>query len=409
MTRPMDQKTVNRPAPLSQTSHRNVNENAYRVMVVDDSAIIRGLLTKALETDRDIEVVASVGNGKIAVDTLQRKSVDVIVLDIEMPVMDGLTALPLLLKIDPKVKIIMASTLTLRNADISMQAMQAGAADYVAKPSSRGLTNADEFKRELTEKVKVFGQIARGGGSRGMATGLRDRTKPASPASPQKNDAPVSARSAQRPAFTAATKQITLQKENLLFSPDVVAIGSSTGGPQALFKVIPHLKNCHKPVVITQHMPATFTTILADHIKRECGVECREAKDGDKLEQNVFLVAPGDYHMLFEKKADGVFVKLTQDPPENFCRPAVDPMLRSLVDCFGGKVLSVILTGMGQDGLVGAEKVVSAGGVILAQDKETSVVWGMPGAVSQAGICTKVLPLTEIGPHLKRVYMRTAA
>lgn len=410
MTCSMDQKIEHKPSPFSNGRAVRVNENAYRVMVVDDSAVIRGLLTKALESDKDIEVVASVGNGKLAVDSLKKKSVDVIVLDIEMPVMDGLTALPLLLEVDPTVKIIMASTLTLKNADISMKAMHAGAADYVAKPTSRGLTNADAFKRELTDKVKVFGQIARESGSKGLQTGLRSKAQPVFPKrdiAPRSQPAQTTLeRQAARPQLGS---QISLRKENLLFNPEIVAIGSSTGGPQALFKVIPSLKGCNKPVVITQHMPATFTTILADHIQRECGVVCREAKDGDKLEPNVFLVAPGDFHMLFERRAGGVYVKLTQDPPENFCRPAVDPMLRSLVKCYGGKILNIILTGMGQDGLLGAEQVVNAGGVVIAQDKQSSVVWGMPGAVSLAGLCTKVLPLLEIGPHLKRAYMRTAA
>ena len=295
----------------------------YRVMVVDDSAVIRGLLTRALEGDPEIRVVASVGDGQMAVNSLQRNAVDVIVLDVEMPVMDGLTAIPKLLAVSPSVKIIMASTLTIRNADISMRAIEAGAADYIPKPTTtREISGADVFKRELVAKVKALGSHARRAGSRS-----RPDVRPAA------LPAPVSAAGFRPRSETAGApilRPITQQGK-----PDVIAIGSSTGGPQALFEVLSHLKGCGvtQPILITQHMPATFTTILAEHISRQCGIVCAEAKDGEMIVENRAYVAPGDYHMLVVNRGGASVLSLTKDPPENFCRPAVDPMLRSIVRC----------------------------------------------------------------------------
>jgi len=381
-------------------------------MVVDDSAVIRGLLTRSLEGDPEIRVVASVGNGQMAINTLQRQSIDVIVLDIEMPVLDGLSALPHLLKVDPNVKIVMASTLTAKNADISLRALRAGAADYIPKPSStRELTSAADFKRELTEKVKVLGLAAR----------KADPRK----AQPQPGDAPRRSTAPSQPGTTVQpTSGYTLPtpvrarpepgpirlRPMLDLRPDIIAIGSSTGGPQALFEVLAHLKGeVAQPILITQHMPATFTTILAEHIQRQCGLICGEAKDGEAIAGGRAYVAPGDFHMLVAARNGMPVLQLTKDPPENFCRPAVDPMLRSIVKVYGRKVLSVILTGMGHDGQRGCDHVVQAGGMVIGQDEATSVVWGMPGAVATAGLCSAVLPLRDIGPFIRKIALRQAA
>lgn len=372
------------------------NSDPFRVMVVDDSAVIRGLLTRALEGDSDIRVVASVGDGQMAINSLQRNSIDVIVLDIEMPVMDGITAIPKLLAVAPQVKIIMASTLTLRGADISMRAMQLGAADYIPKPTStREISGADNFKRELVSKVKALAPAARRAGSR-----QRGEVRPLPPA-------PGSPGSLFRPKAEPVAP--TLRPVANPVRPDIIAIGSSTGGPQALFEVLGHLKNgVTQPILITQHMPATFTTILAEHITRQCGITCTEAKDGEAIENNRAYVAPGDFHMLVNSRGSGLTVQLTKDPPENFCRPAVDPMMRSIVKAYNRKVLAVILTGMGQDGLKGCQEVVAVGGVVIGQDEASSVVWGMPGAVANAGLCSAILPLKEIGPHIRKIALRTA-
>lgn len=388
----------------------------YRVMVVDDSAVIRGLLTRSLEGNPEIKVVASVANGQMAINTLQRQMIDVIVLDIEMPVLDGLSALPHLLAIDPHVKIVMASTLTAKNADISLRALKAGAADYIPKPSStRELTSADDFKRELTEKVKVLAQAARRADPR--KAGAQPGTSPATSAIRPGLVTPATPVTAQpttsytlippvRPKSEPAPITLRTPPD---FRPDVLAIGSSTGGPQALFEVLSHLKDLKQPILITQHMPATFTTILAEHITRQCGIACTEAKDGEPIVGGHAYVAPGDFHMLVVQKNGVNCLTLTKDPPENFCRPAVDPMLRSIVKAYGRRVLVTILTGMGHDGQRGSENVVQAGGSVIGQDEASSVVWGMPGAVATAGLCSAVLPLKEIGPYIRKLALRQAA
>ena len=360
----------------------------YRVMVVDDSAVIRGLLTRALEQDPTIEVVASVPNGQMALTQLPRQPVDVVVLDIEMPVMDGLTALPQLLRLQPGLQVIMASTLTRKNADVSMRALRAGAADYVTKPSSGGeLHSAEAFKRELTDKVKALASAARGGGGAG-----------------QRSARPAAA--AQRAAAPSA--DITLRQPSSQI-PDILAIGSSTGGPQALFKLLGDLKGVLRlPVLITQHMPATFTTLLAEHLGRASGMDCHEAKDGEPIKAGTVYVAPGDWHMTVVAEGTSRLIRLNQDPPENFCRPAVDPMLRSMAPIYGARLQTVILTGMGADGAKGCEAVVAAGGQVVAQDEATSVVWGMPGAVATRGLCSAVLPIEEISGYLRRKVLRSA-
>lgn len=355
-----------------------------RVMLVDDSAVIRGLIARMIEGEPGVRIVASVGNGKMAVERLAKEPADVIILDIEMPVMDGLTAIPLLLEVKPDVKIIMASTLTEKNADISLQALQAGAAEYVPKPSStRELSGGDNFKRELIDKIRNLGLVGR---------------------APRLVSAPAAAKkeAAAPPQKSLYSKPVTLRQTRTGGSaPKVIAIGSSTGGPQALFQVLKDVRpEVNLPVMITQHMPATFTKMLAEHINRATGWPTQEAKDGDRLLPGHAYVAPGDYHMTVANDAGGPTLHLNQEPPENFCRPAVDPMFRSIVKAFGGNVIAVILTGMGQDGLKGAKVIVEAGGTLVAQDEETSVVWGMPGAVATAGICQAVLPLNQLGPHI---------
>lgn len=363
-----------------------------RVMVVDDSAVIRGLTKKILASDNEIEVVASVGNGEQAVKALKQGGIDVIVLDIEMPTMDGITALPLLIEVDPRVRIIMSSTLTTRNAEISVKALRLGAADYIPKPSSTAeLNSGDTFRRTLLEKVRALGAAAR---RRGTASSVSRRPQLRSPAA---KDSPL-------PAAT-----IVLRKAGMSM-PEILAIGSSTGGPQALFEVFKGIPQTWQlPIVITQHMPATFTKILATHLEQVAKRPCIEAKGGEIVRSGHIYVAPGDNHLLLEHSSGNVVTRLSQSPPENFCRPAVDPMLRSVVAVYGPRVLALILTGMGKDGLKGCEAVVSAGGTVVAQDEATSIVWGMPGAVATHGVCAAVLPLKEIAGYIANFKTRTAA
>jgi two-component system chemotaxis response regulator CheB len=360
-------------APASSADDR------IRVMVVDDSSVVRGIITKALESDPAIRVAASLPNGAVALRSLPTMPVDVIILDVEMPEMDGIAALPQLLAVSPGVKIIMVSSLTRRNADISLRALSLGAADYVPKPAS-GLGTADDFRNELITKVKAHAARAA-------------RSRPGQAAAPSLRPQPAAA-----PAKTVALRKSMIER------PAVIAIGSSTGGPQALAEVLKNLgPGVTQPIVITQHMPPTFTAILAEHMTRYAGRPAAEGQDGEMLKPGHIYIAPGGRHMLLEQAGTGTVIRLSDAPPENSCRPAVDPMLRSLAQIYKKKLLVVILTGMGYDGLKGSKVVVEGGGALIAQDQATSVVWGMPGAVAQAGICNAVLPLQEIGKAIGRV------
>lgn len=338
-----------------------------------------------------MEVVASCANGLHAVRKIKLTEPDVIVLDIEMPEMDGLAALPELLKVMPDVKVIMSSTLTRRNADVSLKALSLGAADYIAKPESVSGAGV-EFSRLLVEKVRALGKAR------------RDKLGRAAPRSaPGGVSGKVSPAAMLQAVRPGPAPQVRLRPVSRV-TPQIVAIGSSTGGPQALLEVLGGLdsKSC-LPIVITQHMPKTFTAILAEHIQKSTDFACAEGQDGQVLERGRIYVAPGEHHMLIV--ADGVRkkLKLTQEPPINFCRPSVDPMFASLAALYGPAVLAVMLTGMGSDGLDGARAVCDAGGTLIGQDKETSIVWGMPGAVAQAGLCSKILPLKKIADEMKHV------
>lgn len=349
-------------------------QTACNVLIVDDSAVARGIITHMLDAVREINVIASATNGLTALKAMEKHPVDVVILDIEMPEMDGMETLPRLLAIDPEVKVIMASSVSRRNADISLKALSLGACDYVPKPTS-GLGNAEEFRRELVEKVLAHGRHRKRAG-RPVKEVVRETT----------SKAPV-----------------VLAKSTANERPEVIAIGSSTGGPQALAQVLKNLDPAiTQPIVITQHMPATFTSLLAEHMTKYSGRPACEGREGERLENGHIYIAPGGKHMLLEAGANGgIFIRLNDGPPENFCKPAVDPMLRSLVKILGKRLLVVILTGMGSDGLKGCEEVVRQGGTVVAQDQATSVVWGMPGAVAHAGICREILPLNEISASIK--------
>jgi two-component system chemotaxis response regulator CheB len=351
-----------------------------RVMVVDDSAIVRGLIVRMLKTDPRIEVTASCSNGQMAAGHAARHPLDVIILDIEMPVMDGLAALPKLLEAAPGVSIIMASTLTQRNAAISLRALSLGATDYVAKPTSDKLGASDTFRRELIEKVVTLGR------ARKAAQG-NNATAPRLAPSPQVHLRSGTAR-----------------------RPRIIAIGSSTGGPQALLTMLTGLPpSVQCPIVIAQHMPATFTTVMAQHIGRATGRPCSEAAHGTEIRPGSIGIAPGDFHLQVVREGERCIAKLSQTAPENFCRPSVDPLFRSVAQHYGAESCAVVLTGMGSDGCAGAKVMAAIGASILAQDEASSVVWGMPGAVAAAGICSAILPLTKIAGHLTSLFERAAA
>lgn len=359
-----------------------------RILVVDDSAVVRGLISRHLSAENGLTVVATAANGELALNELARSEIDVVVLDIEMPVMDGLTALKRIVARYPRVRVIMASTLTRRNAEISLTALNLGAADYVAKPES-GLGSAAEFQRELASKVRA----------------LAPRRRPAvvAPAvaiPPAGHAVPPPAAPAVRPAAPVPPHGARPIKHR----PNIIVIGSSTGGPPALMQVFESLRGAvEQPILLTQHMPATFTALLAEQLSRIGGRPCAEAKDGERILPGHCYVAPGGWHMVVARDGAHPILRLNQEPPENFCRPAVDPMFRSVAKVYGSGVLGVILTGMGADGARGCESLVQAGGHFIVQDEASSVVWGMPGAAAATGLSDQILPLNQIGPWVRRI------
>jgi two-component system chemotaxis response regulator CheB len=376
-------------------------------MIVDDAVVVRGLVSRWVDEAPDLKTVASLRTGRDAVEQVSRINPDVVVLDIEMPDMDGLTALPLLLGKKRDLIIIMASTLTRRNAEVSLKALSLGAADYIPKPASnREVTTSATFRHDLIEKIRHLGA-------------RRKRT----PADPRARvpfsvpSAPTAAPgAAARTRFSVAEPRAAMPAAGYAsdfklrsFSsvpPRVLLIGSSTGGPQALTTLVGRNAPVFEraPVLITQHMPPTFTTILAEHLARASGRNAHEAIDGEPIVAGTIYLAPGGRHMTVTRRNNQPAIALNDGPLVNFCRPAVDPLFDSAAQLWGSAVLSVILTGMGSDGMRGGKDIVAAGGSVIAQDEATSVVWGMPGAAANAGICAAVLPLNQIAPKLVRLF-----
>lgn len=354
-----------------------------RVMVVDDSVVIRGLIARWIDAEADMEVAASLRTGLDAVNQVERIAPDVAVLDIEMPELDGISALPKLLAKKRDLVVIMASTLTRRNAEISMRALSLGAADYIPKPeTTREAGAAEQFRADLLQKIRFLGVKRR----------RRASSVTAAAPKPTAASAPPSVPIVQRPFG--------------LVAPKVLLIGSSTGGPQALMTLVAQLGPVIRrvPVLITQHMPPTFTTILAEHLARVSAMPAHEGVDGEPVRAGQIYLAPGGRHMRVARHGAETVIALGDGPPINFCKPAVDPLFESAVDIWQGAALAVILTGMGSDGMRGGRRVADAGGSVIAQDEATSVVWGMPGAAAQAGICSAILPLDQIAPKLLRLF-----
>jgi two-component system chemotaxis response regulator CheB len=370
--------------PVSAASRR------LRVMIVDDAVVVRGLFARWVDAEPDLEMAAALRSGREAVDQIERIDPDVVVLDVEMPDLDGLTALPLLFKKKRDLVVIMASTLTRRNAEISLKALSLGAADYVAKPTSGEgpVSAASAFRRELIEKIRHLGHRAK-----------RLRLAPAAK-SPAGRLPPVAS-----PPLAPGTARHVLRPFPRTV-PRVLLIGASTGGPQALTGLVRSIGSLidRAPVLITQHMPPTFTTILAEHLARVSGRPAREGQDGEEINAGTIYLAPGGKHMRAARRNGVAVIALDDGPPVNFCKPAVDPMFASAAAVWGQWVLGLVLTGMGADGLQGAKAIVGAGGAVVTQDEASSVVWGMPGQVTQAGMSSAVLPLAEIPRALMRLF-----
>jgi two-component system, chemotaxis family, protein-glutamate methylesterase/glutaminase len=357
-----------------------------QVMIVDDSAVIRGLLSRIVDAEPDMRVVASAGNGAAALEILRRRHVDVVILDIEMPEMDGLTALPHIVAGSPDVRVIMSSSLTQRGAEITLRALALGAADYVAKPTTlQAGQGMRAIAAELVTKIRALG----------------GRSTPRQPAVPPRAGALLESPAASPPVRPWTGTPPPPRPRGIQAPVRALAIAASTGGPNALSSMLARLpRGFPLPILIVQHMPPIFTRLLADSLARATGRPCAEAVDGEPIRAGHAYVAPGDHHMIAAYRHGSVVLRLNTDPPENFCRPSADPLLRSLADLYGPSLLVLVLTGMGSDGLQGCRAVVEAGGRVLAQDQETSVVWGMPGAVAEAGLAAAVLPLDRIAAHV---------
>lgn len=347
--------------------------NKIRILVVDDSVLIRKLMTDILFEDEELNVVGAAANGRLALSMIPQLNPDLITLDFQMPELNGMETLVELRKQYPRLPVVMVSSYTEKGAVETIEALSRGANDYVQKPSQTGSFESakKKMKTELIPKIKALFPARNG--------------------------------NAQINPIKNTTKGTVIEKPRSAPAQmiDVVTIGCSTGGPNALTEVLSHIPSDFPvPIVIVQHMPPLFTKSLADRLNAVCPLSVKEAVAGENLDKGSVWIAPGDFHLGL--KREGVFIKLVthQAPPENSCRPSVDVLFRSVGEVFGGRTLGVVLTGMGQDGLRGCEKIRSMGGQILAQDEATSVVWGMPGAVANAGLADKILPIEQISQEI---------
>jgi two-component system chemotaxis response regulator CheB len=361
--------------------------SSISVLVVDDSVVVRRLVSDVLNEEQDIEVVGTAPNGRIALAKIPQLNPDLVTLDIEMPEMDGLETLRELRAIDPHLPVIMFSTLTERGAAASLDALELGAQDYVTKPANVGSVQASmqSVREQLAPKI--------------LSLCARRTRSDLSRAATQAAQAP-----APRPAPPVLRRPAGAEVR-----PEVVVIGVSTGGPDALAVVLSELSPALRvPVVVVQHMPKTFTRLLAERLDKKCALRVTEAVDGEAVLPGQVLLAPGDYHLRLRRTGTGVVTALDQGTPENYCRPAVDVLFRSAVTAYGAHCLGVVLTGMGSDGARGAQAIVDAGGQVIAQDERTSVVWGMPGTVAAAGLASELLPLPAVAGAITRRVEATA-
>jgi two-component system chemotaxis response regulator CheB len=343
---------------------------AIRVLVVDDSSVVRRLLAELIGSAPDLQVVGTAADGKIALAKLDQANPDLVTLDVEMPELDGLETLKALRQRRPHLPVIMCSSLTRPAAAATLDALALGANDYVTKPTAseaRGQA-LERLRDDLVAKIRLF---------------VRGKTAPPPPPEP----APMAPPRKARPHAPIAA----------------VAIGVSTGGPNALQELVPTLGlDLPVPVLIVQHMPPTFTKLLADRLAKVRGGVVEEATAGMTAQPGGVYIAPGDHHMVVERREGKVVLLLNREPPENSCRPAVDPLFRSVAAVFGARALGVVLTGMGNDGGAGCEHLHEQGAQIIIQDEASSVVWGMPGLVARKGLADDVLPLQALGPEIRR-------
>ena len=371
-----------------------------RVMVVDDAIVVRSLMSRWIGEQPGLALVAALRSGREAVDQFEQHNPDVVVLDVDMPELDGISTLPLLLEKKHDLVVIMASALTRDNAEVTIKALSLGASDYIPKPDAEGgVITSVSFQTDLIAKIHALGP--------------RARRAPRPPAYARRT-APVTRRlggAIQRVGkwrVPAAADQSDIELRPFsLVTPRVLLVGASTGGPQALSKLVGQLESITTtaPVLITQHMPPTFTAILAEHLSRVSAKTVREAVHGEPVLAGTVYLAPGGTHMKVERRDGSAVIVLDDSPPVHFCKPAVDPLFSSAAEVWGAWNLALILTGMGVDGTKGAAAIAAGGGSVIAQDEATSVVWGMPGSAAEAGVCSAVLPLEQIGPKVVRMFL----
>ncbi len=374
-----------------------------KVLIVDDSVVFRKILQNALGRHPGIRVVGTANNGKDALAQIPRLRPHLLILDVEMPEMNGLQTLDEIKRRHLNVGVIMFSSLTVDGARTTIDALTKGAFDFVPKPSGQGAfaESVKNIQQELIPKINAYSSTLRQArpkplrrGSPGIRPVSRDEISVQEPAKPQ--DGP-----SKSPVSTPRRAVLTALK------PEAVAIGVSTGGPNALDQVIPKLPgNFTLPVFLVQHMPPVFTSQLAKRLNEKSRINVVEAQDRQPVLPGTVYIAPGNYHMTVEEKENQKIIRLNQSPPENSCRPSVDVLFKSIARTYGPRTLAVIMTGMGKDGLVGCRELKAKRAFIIAQDRDTCVVWGMPKFVTEEGLADKVCPLEQIAPAIMKACMR---
>jgi two-component system chemotaxis response regulator CheB len=396
---------------MSLNPHTAASLRPLKIMIVDDSAVVRGLISRWLEHEPDMVLAGLAIDGAKGVEKVKEIQPDVLILDIEMPNMGGLEALPKLLAAKPGLKVLMASTLTTRGANVTLRALELGAADFVPKPDSSRIGGADGFRTELLTKIRALcGRTRAWPTPQSTAQNVTLAPAPTTPAARtpyvpsahgHTTPAPSSLRPAPKPVIVPTTP-ILRPRSTGPKRIDCLVIGASTGGPPALRAFLLGLGPDWKlPILIVQHMPATFTAILAEHLDKALPQKVQEAKNGMLIESRNIYIAPGDWHMTIKNDPIVKQIKLDQGPQVNWCRPAVDPLFKSAAEVYGNHALGVVLTGMGHDGRDGAAAMAAVNASVMVQDEATSVVWGMPGAIAEAGLAEIIKPIDGLSAACK--------